>query len=84
MAAYFAFLQPGDTYMALDLSARRPSDARQPGQLLQQASITIVHYGVTKETSVFNYDLPSTKQAQGGHKPKMITVTGATVISQGS
>ena len=36
LAAYAAFLAPGDTVLAMDLPARRPPDARLEGQLLRQ------------------------------------------------
>ena len=37
MAVYMAVLKPGDTILSLELSARRPPDARAQGQLLRPA-----------------------------------------------
>ena len=37
MAVYFACLEPGDTMLAMNLAARRPSDARHAPELLRQA-----------------------------------------------
>ena len=36
MAVYFAVLKPGDKMLTMDLSPRRPFDARQQGQFLRQ------------------------------------------------
>ena len=36
MAVYFAFLKPGDKMLTMDLTPRRPPDARQQGQFLRQ------------------------------------------------
>ena len=36
MAVYFAFLKPGDKMLTMDLTPRRPPDAREQGQFLGQ------------------------------------------------
>ena len=75
MAAYFAFLKPGDVYMSMSLD--------QGGHLTHGSKVnfsgklyTPSYYGVDPETEVFDYDAIE-KQAMEV-KPKLI-VTGATV-----
>lgn len=78
MAAYFAFLQPGDTIMGMKLS--------EGGHLTHGHSVSfsgklykVVSYGVDKETEQLDY-----QQIQSlvfAHKPKLI-VTGASAYSR--
>jgi glycine hydroxymethyltransferase len=74
MAVYFACLQPGDTILSLELS--------HGGHLTHGLKVnfsgrlyTIVHYGVSRETNMVDYDevLALAKQ----HKPKLIVCGGS-------
>jgi glycine hydroxymethyltransferase len=74
MAVYFAALQPGDTILSLELS--------HGGHLTHGLKVnfsgrlyTIVHYGVSRETNVVDYDevLRLAKQ----HRPKLIVCGGS-------
>ncbi len=74
MAAYFALLQPGDTILSLRLD--------HGGHLTHGLKVnfsgrlyTIVHYGVSRETNVVDYDevLGLAKE----HKPKLIVCGGS-------
>jgi len=75
MAVYFAFMQPGDTYMALDLAhgghLTHGSPVNFSGRLYNA-----VHYGVDRETEVLNYD--QIREIARGSRPKIL-VTGASV-----
>jgi len=75
MAVYFAVLQPGDTYMALDLA--------QGGHLTHGSPVNfsgilykVVHYGVRRNTETIDYD--QLRELALAHRPKLI-VGGATV-----
>jgi glycine hydroxymethyltransferase len=75
MAVYFAVLQPGDTYMALDLA--------QGGHLTHGSPVNfsgilykVVHYGVRRDTETIDYD--QLRELARAHRPKLI-VGGATV-----
>jgi glycine hydroxymethyltransferase len=74
MAVYFAFLKPGDTILAMDLShgghLTHGSPVNFSGQLYN-----VVHYGVTKDTETIDFD--QVEQLAAEHKPKMI-VCGAS------
>ncbi|MBN2281286.1 MAG: serine hydroxymethyltransferase [Candidatus Marinimicrobia bacterium] len=74
MAAYFSFLNPGDTILGMDLShgghLTHGSPVNFSGKLFN-----FVSYGVKKETGRIDYDDVATKAKQ--HKPKMI-VAGAS------
>jgi glycine hydroxymethyltransferase len=74
MAAYFAIMQPGDTYMALDLAhgghLTHGSPVNFSGKMYHP-----VHYGVDRETEELNYD--KIRQSARECKPKII-VTGAS------
>jgi RpiB/LacA/LacB family sugar-phosphate isomerase len=77
-AVYFAFLQPGDTILTMDLS--------HGGHLTHGHKMNfsgrfynVVHYGVSKDTETIDYDLLA-KQAEE-HKPKLITA-GASAYSR--
>jgi glycine hydroxymethyltransferase len=74
MAVYFACLQPGDTILSLELA--------HGGHLTHGLKVnfsgrlyTIVHYGVSRETNVVDYDevLAIAKQ----HRPKLIVCGGS-------
>jgi glycine hydroxymethyltransferase len=74
MAVYFACLQPGDTILSLELS--------HGGHLTHGLKVnfsgrlyTIVHYGVSRETSLVDYDdvLALAKE----HRPKLIVCGGS-------
>jgi len=74
MAVYFAALQPGDTILSLELA--------HGGHLTHGLKVnfsgrlyTIVHYGVSRETNVVDYDdvLRLAKQ----HRPKLIVCGGS-------
>jgi glycine hydroxymethyltransferase len=74
MAVYFACLQPGDTILSLELS--------HGGHLTHGLKVnfsgrlyTIVHYGVSRETNVVDYDevLSLAKE----HRPKLIVCGGS-------
>jgi len=74
MAVYFAALKPGDTILSLELS--------HGGHLTHGLKVnfsgrlyTIVHYGVSRETNVVDYDdvLKLAKE----HRPKLIICGGS-------
>jgi glycine hydroxymethyltransferase len=74
MAVYFAVLQPGDTILSLELS--------HGGHLTHGLKVNfsgrlydIVHYGVSRETNLVDYDdvLPLAKE----HRPKLIVCGGS-------
>jgi glycine hydroxymethyltransferase len=74
MAVYFACLDPGDTILSLELS--------HGGHLTHGLKVnfsgrlyTIVHYGVTRETSVVDYD--EVRQLAKDHRPKLIVCGGS-------
>lgn len=74
MAAYFAFLQPGERILAMDLS--------HGGHLTHGASVSFsgklydfVHYGLSRETQTI--DLNQVETLAKTHRPKMI-VAGAS------
>ncbi|MBI2842214.1 MAG: serine hydroxymethyltransferase [Armatimonadetes bacterium] len=75
MAVYFAFLQPGDTYLGLDLAhgghLTHGSPVNFSGRLYNA-----LHYGVDPETELLNYD--AIRDAACAHRPKIL-LTGATV-----
>ena len=67
--------EPGDTILSLELVARRPPDARPQGRTSPGGSTTIVHYGVSRETNLVDYDdvLALAKE----HRPKLIVCGGS-------
>ncbi|MEN6372976.1 MAG: serine hydroxymethyltransferase [Armatimonadota bacterium] len=75
MAAYFAVMKPGDTFMALDLAhgghLTHGSPVNFSGRLYNA-----VHYGVDQDTEVLNYD--HIRQIAKECRPKIL-VTGASV-----
>src|ERR1700744_1003840 len=73
-----AILQPGDTILGLDLSMgghlTHGSPVNFSGKLYKA-----VHYGVTKETGLVDYDMMESQAIE--HKPKLI-VCGASAYSR--
>ncbi len=71
MAVYFAFLKPGDKMLTMDLShgghLTHGNKANFSGKFFE-----IVHYGVSKETELIDYDQIAAMARE--HKPKMITI----------
>src|SRR5437588_9177862 len=74
MAVYFAALQPGDTILSLELS--------HGGHLTHGLKVnfsgrlyTIVHYGVSRETNVVDYDDVLARAKE--HRPKLIVCGGS-------
>src|SRR4051794_7041553 len=74
MAVYMAVLQPGDTMLSLELS--------HGGHLTHGLKVnfsgrlyTIVHYGVSRETNVVDYD--EVLRLAKEHRPKMIVCGGS-------
>lgn len=74
MAAFFSVIKPGDTVLSLELSHGGHLTHGHPlsfsGQLFN-----IVHYQVSKETEMFDYD--QIRKLALEHKPKLI-LTGAS------
>ena len=74
MAAFFSFLNPGDTVLGMDLAhgghLTHGSPVNFSGKLFN-----IVSYGVSKETGRIDYDQLAQKAKE--HKPKMI-IAGAS------
>ncbi len=74
MAVYFAILNPGDTILSMNLShgghLSHGSPVNFSGKLYK-----IVHYGVSKETEMIDYD--EVRKLALEHKPKII-VAGAS------
>src|SRR6059036_4027602 len=74
MAVYFAALQPGDTILSLELS--------HGGHLTHGLKVnfsgrlyTIVHYGVSRETNVVDYD--EVLRLAKDHRPQLIVCGGS-------
>src|SRR6187200_703198 len=74
MAAYMAALEPGETILSLELS--------HGGHLTHGLKVnfsgrlyTIVHYGVSRETNVVDYD--DVLELAREHKPKLIVCGGS-------
>lgn len=78
MAVYFAFLQPGDTVLGMDLAhgghLTHGSPVNFSGRLYN-----FVSYGVKKETGTIDFDQVVSLAKE--HKPKMI-VTGASAYAR--
>ncbi len=78
MAAYFAYLKPGDTILGMDLShgghLTHGSPVNFSGKLFN-----IVSYGVDKESGTINYE--TVRKLAHAHKPNMI-VAGASAYSR--
>ena len=74
MAVYFSCLEPGDTILSLELS--------HGGHLTHGLKVnfsgrlyTIVHYGVDRETSLFDFD--AILRLAKDHRPKLIVCGGS-------
>ena len=74
MAVYFAVLQPGDTILSLELA--------HGGHLSHGLKVNfsgrlynIVHYGVSRETNLVDYDVVLRLAKE--HRPKLITCGGS-------
>jgi glycine hydroxymethyltransferase len=74
MAVYFAALEPGDTILSLELS--------HGGHLTHGLKVnfsgrlyTIVHYGVSRETNLVDYD--DVLELAKEHRPKLIVCGGS-------
>ncbi len=78
MGVYFAFMQPGDTLMAMNLAhgghLTHGSHVNFSGQLYK-----VVPYGVREDTEVIDYD--EFRRLAHEHRPRMI-VSGATAYSR--
>jgi glycine hydroxymethyltransferase len=78
MAAYFAFMKPGDTLLAMNLAhgghLTHGSPVNFSGHLYN-----VVPYGVQPETEVIDYD--ELDRLAHAHKPRVI-VSGATAYSR--
>ncbi len=74
MAVYFAFLQPGDTILSMDLAhgghLSHGSRVNFSGRLFN-----VVHYGVNRETETIDFD--QVAELAQRHRPKII-VAGAS------
>ncbi|MBW6515147.1 MAG: serine hydroxymethyltransferase [Candidatus Cloacimonetes bacterium] len=69
MAAYFALVKPGDTILTLELAHGGHLTHGHPLSF-SGALYNVIHYGVNKETEVFDYD--HLMQMAQEVKPKMI------------
>ncbi len=71
MIVYFSFLNPGDKILTMDLShgghLTHGNKANFSGKFFD-----VVHYGVSKETELLNYD--EIEKLAHEHRPRMITV----------
>jgi glycine hydroxymethyltransferase len=78
LAAYFAFLQPGDTFMGMELAhgghLTHGSPVNFTGKMFK-----IVSYGVRKDDELIDYD--EVRDIAKRERPKMI-VAGATAYSR--
>lgn len=75
MAAYFAVMKPGDTFLALDLAHGGHLTHGSPVNFSGRMYNT-VHYGVDKDSEVLNYS--RIRKIAREVKPKML-ITGASV-----
>jgi glycine hydroxymethyltransferase len=74
MAVYFAFLEPGDTVLGMDLSHGGHLTHGSPASFSGRF-FNFIHYGVDAETSTIDYDAVGAMALK--HRPKMI-VAGAS------
>ncbi|MEJ7704675.1 MAG: hypothetical protein WKF47_13860 [Geodermatophilaceae bacterium] len=75
LAAYAAFLQPGDTILGDGAAARRAPDPRHEGHLLRASGSTPSRYGVRRDTEHIDYD--QVRDLAREHRPKMIICGGS-------
>ena len=78
LAAYFAFLKPGDTFMGMELAHGGHLTHGSPVNFTGKM-FNIVSYGVRKEDELIDYD--EVRDIAKREKPKMI-VAGATAYSR--
>jgi len=74
MAVYFAFLEPGDTVLGMDLSHGGHLTHGSPASFSGRF-FNFIHYGVNAETGTIDYDAVGELALK--HRPKMI-VAGAS------
>ncbi|AUN33344.1 serine hydroxymethyltransferase [Niveispirillum cyanobacteriorum] len=78
-AVFMALLQPGDTFMGMDLAAgghlTHGAPANQSGKWFK-----VVSYGVTRDTNLIDYDDLEAKARE--HKPKLIIAGGSAYPRQ--
>ncbi|MEE2774456.1 MAG: serine hydroxymethyltransferase [Pseudomonadota bacterium] len=78
-AVFLALLQPGDTFLAMDLNAgghlTHGAKPNQSGKWFKA-----IHYGVKKDTSIIDYE--EVRQLAEEHKPKLIIAGGSAVPRQ--
>ncbi|MFY8095080.1 MAG: serine hydroxymethyltransferase [Niveispirillum sp.] len=78
-AVFMALLQPGDTFMGMDLAAgghlTHGAPANQSGKWFK-----VVSYGVTRDTNLIDYDDVEAKARE--HKPKLIIAGGSAYPRQ--
>jgi len=78
-AVFMALLQPGDTFMGMDLAAgghlTHGAPANQSGKWFK-----VVSYGVTRDTNLIDYDEVEAKARE--HKPKLIIAGGSAYPRQ--
>ena len=74
MAVYFAFLEPGDTVLGMDLSHGGHLTHGSPASFSGRF-FNFIHYGVNAETGTIDYD--AVGELAQKHRPKMI-VAGAS------
>ena len=74
MAVYFGLLEPGRHGARAPARPRRPSHPRAQGQLLRPA-LHVVHYGVSRETNLVDYDEVLALARE--HRPKLILCGGS-------
>ncbi len=77
-AAYFAFLQPGDTFMGMELAHGGHLTHGSPVNFTGRM-FNVVSYGVRKEDELIDYD--EVRDIARQHRPKML-VAGATAYSR--
>jgi glycine hydroxymethyltransferase len=78
MAAYFAFLEPGDTFMGMELAHGGHLTHGSPVNFTGKM-FNVVSYGVGKEDELIDYD--EVRDIGKKERPKMI-VAGATAYSR--
>lgn len=77
-AVFLAMLQPGDTFMGLDLNSGGHLTHGSPVNMSGKW-FNVVSYGVTKDTNVIDMDEVAAKAEE--HKPKLI-ICGGTAYSR--
>src|SRR5581483_5719036 len=75
---FFALMQPGDTFMGMDLAAGGHLTHGSPVNVSGKW-FKVVSYGVERDTHLIDYDQVESLARQ--HKPKLI-IAGATAYSR--